>query len=324
MKFTVFLVICLLVSTMTARQVPSIPGMIKEENGFKEALITIGGILYGAFEHEASIEECFHDTEDIFKHFLVAFQEIRKETHTGVETGLKEIGAALFKVPSAMKDCKDIGTIVTKIEGLAALFANPIALTVQVGKNIIWHGISIYREVKLAVASHDHNEYFSMGLHIGYIIDDVFLQAKAHNVNNEGVDFMDGFAHGLNPTYYDDAKQCIHDVSQDTIDRIVHDIQDLDWKHMERSVEDIQDIVEAFKAIISDCQTTSEDFEQFIQDFLNAFNPLTFVEAALKIITNPLKFYRMIENIQGDISKHDFFDAGDITGDFVGEILHLH
>jgi hypothetical protein len=310
---------------MTARQVPSIPGLMKEDNGAKEALKVIGGILYGAFTHESSIEDCFQDSEDIFKHFLTAFKEIKKETHSGVEAGLKQIGAALFKVPKAMKECKNIGTIVKKVEGLAALFSNPIALSVQVGKNIMWHGISIYREVKLAVASHDHNEYFSMGLHIGYIIDDVFLsKTQAHNVNNEGVDFMDGFAHGLNPTYYDDAKQCIHDVSQDTIDRIVHDIQDLDWKHMERSVEDIQDIVEAFKAIIADCQTTSEDFQKFIEDFLNAFNPMTFVEAALKIIENPLKFYRMIKNVQGDIKDHDFFDAGDITGDFVGEVLHLH
>ena len=154
----------------------------------------------------------------------------------------------------------------------------------------------------------------------------VFLQSSrfTNNLASEGTDFLDGFAHGLNPIYYDDAKQCISDVDQETIDRIKHDLEDLDWKDIKHSVEDFEDLVEVFVSIVKDCKTTSEDFQEFLTRLLNAFNPATFIEAALKIIENPLKFVRMIENIEADVKKDDYYDAGDIVGDFVGEVLKLH
>ena len=154
----------------------------------------------------------------------------------------------------------------------------------------------------------------------------VFLSSSRfiNNVASEGTDFLDGFAHGLNPKYYDDAKQCISDVDPETIERIKHDSEDLDWKDIKHSLEDFEDLVEVFVSIVKDCETTSQDFEEFLDRLLHAFNPANFIEAALKIIENPLKFVRMIENIEADVKQDDYYDAGDIVGDFVGEVLKLH
>ena len=326
MKLIVIFILSLLAISAFAGKTEHPPMYQPADNGAKEAIQIIGGFIVGAFGRFTSIETCFDKTMGIFNDFNIAIRDLRDDDFIGVVNGLKDIGEALYKIPDAVKTCKEIKDIATRLKSLAVYFAHPTLLTVKAGKNIFWHAIDIYKEVKGAISSYDRRDWFGMGRNLGKIVDLVFLHAQRfkNGVASEGTDFLDGFAHGLNPTYYDDAKQCISDVSQDTIDRITYDLEDLDWKDIKHSVEDIEDLVEVFTEVVKDCKTTSEDFQKFLEDFLNAFNPATFVEAAMKIIENPLKFVRMIENIQKDVSDKDFYDAGDIIGDFVGDVFKLH
>ena len=120
---------------------------------------------------------------------------------------------------------------------------------------------------------------------------------EKEGLDNPGVDFLDGFAHGINPTCYDDVKQCIQDISPETIKRIKEDIEDLDWKHIERSCKDIEDIVQIFKNVLDDCKSSKEDVQELLKKLTHALDVGNFIDAALDIITNPLKFARMIKDI---------------------------
>ena len=325
----VLLVLLCLIAFISARpseEVPALPNFEPADNGVAEAVEVVGGILVGAFTHHTSIKQCFDGSKDVFTHFSAAYSNLRKETHSGVESGLIEIGKALSKIPDTIKSCKDVGNIMTKLRSLAVMFSNPTLLTVNAGKNIIWHFRSIYKEIKSVVGAYEHRNWFSMGMSIGVIIDLVFLSNPrfAKLFGNPAIDFLDGFAHGLDPAVYDDAKQCITDVSPEVVQTIIDKINDLDWKNVERSIEDIQDLINIFVGIVKDCQSGSQAFTEFVERLLNALNAFNFIEAALEFITNPLKFYRMIKQIKEDVDKDDWFDAGDITGDFVGDVLHLH
>lgn len=328
MKVIAILLLCMLALSAVARNVPNVPEFDPETGDVaatKEVLQVVGGILAGTFSYHLGIDQCFNSAKDIFVNFRTAIGHLRTESHTNVKNGLVELGKALLEIPDGIKNCKELGNIPIKLRALAVQFANPTLLVVNVGKNILWHSRTIYKEIKAAIGHYDNKQWFSMGYNIGIIADVVFLriEEKYTKLQNDGVDFLDGFAHGLNPTYYEDTKECINNVSGETFERIKNDLSKLDWKNPAKSVEAIQDIVEVFKAIITTCQTTSKDFEEFIQRFTNAFNPLTFVEAALKIITNPTKFYKMIKEIQSDVKNKQWYNAGDVTGDFVGEVLKL-
>jgi len=329
MKVLAIFLLCLLAASASVEVQEASPVLaidVTDENGVKEVATIVGGILAGAFTHHTSILQCYRDSKSLFTHFTSAFNNLRKETFSGVKAGLVSLGTAFHTIPDTIKDCKDVANILKKLRSLAVYFSNPSLLAVHAGKNIIWHARSIYKEVKAIVYAYQHQNWFSFGLNIGIIVDMVFLKnpAFAQQLGNDGMDFFEGFAHGLNPTFYNDMQQCIHDVSPQSLERILADIKDLDWKHIERSVKDIEDITQLFIATVKDCKTSSQDFANFLERLTHVLDIGNFIEAALKIITNPLKFFRMVENIQGDISKHDFFDAGDIIGDFVGDVLKLH
>ena len=49
----------------------------------------------------------------------------------------------------------------------------------------------------------------------------------------------------------------------------------------------------------------------------------TFIEAAIRIITNPIKFAQVIKHIVDGFKKKDFYKAGDGVGEFVGRVLKL-
>jgi len=308
---------------------------LDEVNKAKAATEAVAGIIAGAFGHHLSILHCYHDSKYVASHFSAVYHGFRKGHKAGVKSGLTNIGRIMHSIPGLIKHCKGVSKIIPTIRRMAVIFSNPTLLEVHVGKNIIFHGKSIYHHVKSTVSNYKKHHWFSFGVQVGITLDLVLFKAQqvtdaqveaefGNALESDGIDFMEGFTHGLNPAVYEDAKVCFQDIQQDTVDKIVADINDLDWKHMERSVGDIQDIMNIVVGVIKDCKTGSQSLQDFVQRLLHAMDTMNFIEAALSIIENPLKFYRMVESIKKDVKDHDFFDAGDITGDFVGDVLRLH
>ena len=326
MKFIGILLVCLLATSAYSQQLNSLAVNNSEENDAKEAIQVVSGFLIGAFGSYTSIETCFDDSKSILDGFKKSIRSFKDDDFISVVDGLKTLGLTLVKIPSAVKSCRSMQMIAIKIAGLAMYFAHPSLLVVKAGHNIIWHSVSIGEEIIAAIEAHDRGDYFTLGKEIGYIVDNVLLSTYKYkeNLNNDGTEFFEGFTHGIDPALYEDTKQCVDDLDQETIDKIKADLKDISWKHIDRSVKDIEDLAKIFKGIIKDCEAPSEEAEAFFKQFVKALETTNFLEAALKILKNPLKFIRMVEHIEKDLNKDDYFDAGDIIGDFVAEVLKLH
>jgi hypothetical protein len=300
------------------------------DNGWKEAVEIIGGILIGSFEESSSIKTCFDDAQSMFYDFQNAYTQLKRGKHANVEDGIVHIGRALLKFPNAMKDCKFTTDIITKIESLSVRFSNPTLLVVTVGKNILWHSVSIYKEVRAMISAYEDEKWFNFGLEIGRIVDLVFLRNPFYkqneverNLGNTGTEFLDGFAHGVSPGTYSDVVQCIHEVSSDTFSRIKKDVKDINWKHLERSIKDIQDIGEIFVGILKDCKTGSKSVQALALKLGEAFTTAGFIKAAIKIAGHPMKFEKMVSKIHSDFKKNHYFAAGEDIGEFVGVALSI-
>ena len=75
--------------------------------------------------------------------------------------------------------------------------------------------------------------------------------------------------------------------------------------------------------VVKDCKGASKAVADIISKLEKALTGVTFIEAAIKIITNPLKFMKIIENIVSGFKNHDFYKAGDGVGEFVGRVIGL-
>jgi hypothetical protein len=327
MKVLAILLLCLLAITHASQEITStnilgIENVGGDDNDVKAAIEIIGGIFVGAFKSSTSIKECFDDTQSIFSDFSNAYISLRQETVGGITDGLVHIGKALLKVPDAVRDCKDLGEIVVKIRSLAVKFSNPTLLTVSVGKNILWHGISIFREVNLAITEYQNQEWFSFGMSIGSIMDMVFLSnPHAEPLQSTGSEFLKGFANGVSPSAYNDVEACLNNVSQETIDRIKKDVESISVKHVKESISAIEDIGKTFVSAIKQCKSSKKSVLDLIEKLSAAFTGKVFIDAAWKIAKNPLHFVSVVESIHSNWKHHHYFASGQEIGKFVGEVL---
>lgn len=302
-----------------------IPRELKNDNGYKEAAQIVGGIIFGALKSYNNIDGCFNDATGIFQDFTNAYISLKAENARGVEDGLIHIGRALLKIPNAVSSCKDIAGVITTLRNAAVKFSNPTLLVVTVGKNIIWHSVSIFKQVRGAVEYYRQQNWFQFGVNIGAIIDMVFLKNENYKegLGSSGSEFLNGFAHGVSPDAYADVSKCIKDVSPITWNRIEKDIKDISWHHVERSVKDIEDIGKIFVSMLKDCKSGSVKVKNLITKLSEAFSAGGFIRAALAILKNPLDFVKRANAIVNDFKGHKYFAAGDETGSFVGKVLNL-
>lgn len=296
------------------------------EGNRKRDIEIVGGIIVGAFRSHLSLIKCFDDGKAIFTDLRKAHSELEHyHKKKNVEHGLLNLGHALKKLPVALKHCRNARHIIAELRHVALVFSNPESVTVIVGKNILWHGVSIYHQIKGMVSTFKHHQWFKFGEHIGSIIDKVVL--KMENVDlpelNPGSEILEGFAHGISPSTYEDVSTCIASVSKDEFERIKEDVHDLSWKHVERSIKDIQDIGKVFVEAVKNCKTAKKSTQELIHKMSSAFTSDHFIEAAKKIIKNPLKFAKMVDSIHNDFKKKKYFVAGDTLGEFVADALNL-
>ena len=112
-------------------------------------------------------------------------------------------------------------------------------------------------------------------------------------------------------------------ISKETFDKIQENIKKLDWKKVKQSVEAIAEIAKIFLKVIQDCHSTSQAVADLIEKLASALSGFGFIEAAIRIITNPLKFYELIERIISGFKGKKFNDAGEAMGEFVGSVIGI-
>ena len=144
---------------------------------------------------------------------------------------------------------------------------------------------------------------------------------QIQETNNDGTDFLKGFANGISPTCYDALANCFDNISQDTLNRITNDINKLSIKDIDGTLNAIQDIAEVFLATIIACKATSQPVQDLIAKLSEAFEKNLFISAAKVILKNPIKFAKLVGDTINDFRKHNMFGAGQDLGTFVGQVL---
>lgn len=155
----------------------------------EEAIEVLEGILVGAFGPVGKeVRTCIKDGEVIFKDIESAIghleNAVSKHSKTELIAGLKSIAAALKLVPEEVKDCKALPTVVKDIEKIVAEFSNPVELVIEVGEKILWHGISIFRDVDNSVKDWKAHQYYKSGEDIGDIIKIIFIKMVRGSADN--------------------------------------------------------------------------------------------------------------------------------------------
>lgn len=321
------LILCLLVALGCTQKTTAAQILVKQDdNDIKDVIALAGGLLVGAFGEVTSIEACFDNSRAIFNDFSAAYHELKKKTKEGVEEGLINIGRGLLKLPDAIETCKDVTEIVNTVRTLAVAFSNPSALVVMAGKNIIWHSVSIIREVSNAIKYYDQKNYYEFGRCLGKIMSMVFLKNPFYrpNLRNDGTEFLQGYSYGTSMSTYVDVSACIHSSSEETIHEIKKRVMDISVIQVEKSILNMQEIGMYFVDAIRNCHSEHPDVKLLAEKLEKAFTSDEFRDAALAYITDPLKFKEWSAKLHSDFDKKHYFVLGEDIGDFAAQSMNIH
>ena len=242
------------------------------------------GILTGLVEGDIKIKECIQDTKEIEKDFEAAIASM-KHGHTldDISKAFKAMGAALEKVPEAIKDCNIVKEVLADIKTFAILFTNPIHFLEKTATNILWHGKEIYHEMKSAISSYEEGDYFEFGEFIGKLIK------TATKMRLEPIDaahFLKGFIEEAT-TPVGDINECIEKSQkvQDLVVDLAKQFEHFGIKSMEGAIKDIQEILAMIPVEFKQCEVISEQalhvFAHWAKDFSDIKTMSTKIVSAL-------------------------------------------
>lgn len=296
-----------------------------------EAELVIKGILEGSFGAVGEeVVECIDDGALIFEDIEHAIQDfeqavVSKDKAMLVEA-LQYIGEALKLMPEEIKDCKGVEAFVEDLIKIAEEFSNPAALIIDIGEKIIWHGVSIYKDVNGAVNDFRADKYEEAGIDIGDIIKIVFLNGLGNPV--EDVDHLLTHFYKAAFNLKLDLDTCKTEI-ESSVDEVIAGVNHL------MHISSIEDAIAAVKEVVNgsenlyhsaqDCTTAWPVIEEGLEDMR------PFVEHPAKIVLaiaeavamDPISFpkdaYNLYKALSGD--HVDFDLTGDASGDMIKMVL---
>ncbi|CAI2374952.1 unnamed protein product [Moneuplotes crassus] len=139
------------------------------------SLGAVGEDIVGCIQDgEQALVNLFHVAEDFEKALVHGNKAAFKE-------GLALIGDVIQALPHEVQECKSAAAAVKTLEKLIVEFTNPTALVVDVGKKLIWHSRSIYKDIRKTTDDLKTHDYEDAGYEIGDIIKILFLNSKVSN-----------------------------------------------------------------------------------------------------------------------------------------------
>ena len=78
---------------------------------------------------------------------------------------------------------------------MAQVFAHPLSLIYQIGKNLIVNGIDIFKKIYSAVSYYKNGDYFNFGRMVGEALAETILGNPQHMavMDSNAYEFLDGF-----------------------------------------------------------------------------------------------------------------------------------
>jgi hypothetical protein len=288
-----------------------------------EAEEVLEGILVGAFGAAGhKVQGCIQDGEAIFRdiesaipHFEAAIKHGNKQE---LEVALALVGHALSLVPEEVKDCEEIPELVKDIEKIAAEFLNPEALIVEIGEKILWHGFSIFKDVRDVVSDFKRGQYEPAGEDIGDIIRIIFLTLKVDPAH-EAIDFLEGFFKGALEDDSVEIEECLIDVETivEAIETTIGHIENDPLSHLEDLFMDLIHLLADIPKSVSECEVSTDElaiFEQWGEELKDVKGMAgRFYKAFLKYPTELTgDFQTAIDSFKNGDFKSSGFSIGDI------------
>ena len=292
-----------------------------------EAEDFIRGVLEGSFGAVGEeVVECIQDGEVIIEDLVHVVEDFEKAIAKGDRSALIEafgyIADILKELPEEVKECKGVEEFVKDLEKIAAEFANPVELVIEVGEKIIWHGKSIFHDVRATVDDLHQDKYEDAGKDVGDIIKIIFLNGLANPVDDT-VDLMTAFYKAAFALKLD-LKTCEDDLTV-SVDEII------DGVHTILNFTTIQDVYTGALKIyqggkdLYDGLHECEDAWPIIQEGIVDLKPFAdhpaqiFLAVPEAFAMNPIAFPKDAYNFYRALTSHPmkFKQLGSSSGDMV-------
>jgi hypothetical protein len=119
-----------------------------------EAAQIATGLLKGALKYEfkGDITKCMHDGTMVYSDAKAVVADIEEKSLAGVIKAAKDIFMTVKEVKLATSDCSGILENWGNLETIAWIMANPVSLTYEVEKHMIFNGVDIYDRLHDSVA----------------------------------------------------------------------------------------------------------------------------------------------------------------------------
>ena len=123
------------------------------------------GFLKGALNAEGfdDIEKCIQDAEEAITDIEVIYVDFKGHNVDQIVDGLKHVADFIQTIKHGMTDCSSIKADWEKLVAMAAIFENPTSFAWAVGKHLMLNGVEIYKEINIAVADYESQNYGDFG-----------------------------------------------------------------------------------------------------------------------------------------------------------------
>lgn len=106
----------------------------------------IAGFMFGLTgdNHLAEIEKCYSGGSTLVDDAQAALTDIKSGKFIN---GIQDFGKIIWDLPDALADCQNVQSDLQKIEDWAGVFRDPLALTKEVSKNWLFHGVKVKEDI---------------------------------------------------------------------------------------------------------------------------------------------------------------------------------
>jgi hypothetical protein len=295
----------------------------------KEIALIVQGFLEGTFEGSFPVHECIADAEEMIQDFENAYFFFKKGiTVTNVGDALKQIGAAVKKLPPALRECKSCVGIISKIETLSALFVNPARFLEKVGKNIIWHFKDITGDIHQARDDWEAGLYKEFGEFCGKIVAVALSSpnplSKPTFGPTDAARFFEGFFEtAAGPT--GDITQCITNSERlsSLVQALASEFSDFGLDAIMNIVTDLKDILELVPTEFATCTAVPKEALHIVAAWSSEFtHPVDVSKKIVKAMwSSHSELIKDTKDFVSNVGQGSYRPAGENLADFLILIL---
>ena len=296
----------------------------------QEAEQVMQGILVGTFgDLGRKATGCMQDAQLVFENLATAVDGFEKAivsvSREQLVSAMQSVGRVLAEIPTAVRDCEEVPEVVKGLEKIAAAFMVPEELVIDVGENILWHGIAIYRDVNDCIKQFRNDRYEAAGEDIGNIIRLVFLNLKVNDRVDSVAAILEGFFEEVFGEKSLGILKCIEEIDplQTNIEKLYYEIRGNPLQNMEPFIINSATIMPEISRALTKCNinpNVMKVVEQWTERLKDTEDmKIRFYKALFKF---PQILMDSATNMVDGYNNKDFVRSGKGYGDILDRIIN--